>query len=426
MEDTAHELFLHNRGKICDMLTQSPLDNFENITTIFKNLEWKYGVGYTTKLIIGSLGYESNKQMALYTIPTTEFCHIIGALQIITGKKYVHEFFAGLGLFSGVYEKYCRKFCENFGDTAMLACDGERCMETISTVKYFDVTKKSIERYIIDKTQFDNAICVALIPTLIKGVLGMFVDICNPECMVIVVPEDEKMSIIDEITSKPERNNKYHTLVLKTKIISRYDNYSFPNRRPKIDTIIISKRDITRDEIVQVLKDKLKVNEQIIMSCEPDNENDVERIIEECIENHILPKWTHNLVKEEKEEILKTCCKLLFDFPGNIENVFYAFLTTTIKDMVEFREYVNMKPRPPLHCSTEKFIEYKQIYTQLSNNYSQVINEFKERGILPSWIDDKKHAILYIYFDYESSSKKWKVSKETFENYIRSYIPLEN
>lgn len=415
-EEIFYKTFTENRPEIGRLLEQNMHYNF--LTNVFRKLG-SIDNNCVKNMLLGLIGYECNKQMALYTIPTIEFMDVVYSLQIILDKYSVIEMYSGLGLFSHLYSKYTEeKIKLEYPKTEIFTYDGDRCIETHSTSYYHDVEKTSFEQFIIDKDPLEGNICIAIMPDYnIHKSLRMFIEVCKPGCLVIVVNKDDKNLILENIPSE-----QYHVLCLDTKIISYLDYYLEECKDySHTCTIIVSPINITESVIRMVSHEILMSPEDIIVN---DTLDENEYIFNDCVMNHLFPKWMLQMSLEDKAKVLQSVYRLLWQHPGQIEKQFYAFINSNISNLEEFWDYINWKPRPPIFCTKEKYIEYKKIYLHIINN--EPLTDLIKCGIIPSWINDVKSALLYTYLEYESKNKLWKLNEEAFKRIMTEYDELFN
>lgn len=414
-DEIFYKTFTEFRPNIGKLLEQNMHYSF--LTNIFRKLG-RDNIDCVKNMLLGLSGYECNKQMALYTLPTIEFMDIIYSLQIILDKYSVIELYSGLGLFSHLYSKYAdEKTKLGYPKTEIFTYDGDRCMETHSPIYFHNVEKASLEQFIIDKNILENYICTAIMPDYnIHKSLQMFIENCKPGCMVVVVNKDDKDLILENIPS-----GKYNVLCLNTKIISYLDYYLDDKDYQHTCTIIISPMNITENMIQLISHEILMSSEDIIINNTID-EN--ECVFNDCVMNNLFPKWMLQIKIEDKIRVLKSIHELLWQHSGQVEKQFYTFITSNISSMEEFWDYVNWKPRPPIFCTKEKYIEYKKIYMHIMNNIP--LEDLSRCGIIPSWINDTKSALLYTYLEYESKNKYWKLNEEEFKRVMLEYDDLFN
>jgi len=413
-----YDTFTTKRNNICELLKKNC--EYTYLTWMFNELESVYP-NSVKNLLLGLSGYECNKNMALYTLPTIDFMHIIFALQIILDKFNIVELYAGLGLFSGLYASYIKnkntstntnnETDEDDKDeqTKIATFDAGRCLETHTNILYSNVKKMSLESFIIKNTSLEQSICVALMPTNIDKHIQLFLSVCQPNCFVIIIDEVDKDKLINSVT-----NEDYHLLFLKTNVISYLDYYENNKKYPRTCICVISHEVITEDMINLLVVESMMFNrgENKIES------NEIEKIIIDGNKKHIFPNWICELNINEKNDVIKKIYNLQSS-QTEITNDLFEFIYNNINDMNELDEYINWKPIQPIKCTKKQFIEYRNIYRQLITNNN--LSELKYVGILPKWIDELKEAIIYIFLEYEIDRYDWKINKENFNTYVQRF-----
>lgn len=354
--------------------------------------------------------------MAIYSIPSQEFMDVIYSLQCAFDVNNIVELYAGMGLFAHMYTKYTtRKTNNGFHNTTITAYDSGTCFETQSQNKYYDVKKESFEQLYLNRTTLYDTICVALMPSYdMYDSLRNFFDICRPECLVLVVNKDDTQKICENIPSE-----RYNFITFTSKIITCLDYYLDNADYSHADTIIISRIKIGVADIQQIANVILAKTESIEIKC--NNEpNDI--VFNDCIMHQMFPKWMLNIPIDTKKIIMNDVYQLLKPFSKKIETNFFDFVTDNITSLDEFWEYMKWKPRPPIFCTKEKFVEYRTIYRHIIN--CKPLDELKQYGIIPHWIDNIKSALLYTYLEYESLNKDWKINKRIFDQIMTEYNTL--
>jgi hypothetical protein len=432
------DIFTHHRQYISDLL--NTVSDYDDLVVIFNNI-CATGNKYTEqihqvtpypldiakyemcgRLLLGFEGYEHNKQSTLYTLPTTEFMNVVYSIQVILDKYNVVELFSGMGLFSNMYNKFAlKKQDSGFPQTNMVAYDSGTWLETSFPHKYFPVEVQSIEKCIIDNTQHFNDVCVALMPHKLEKYLKIFLDVCNPACLIVVVPLIDVEKYTDVV-----RTTSYKYTVVNVKMISYLDYFGLPQCEScnHTTTIIIARNIIPQQSIDMVTKEILMSGGTIILpeansaSTEFASQksvfvNDIDeetKIINDCVCGNMFPQWMAFSSPAEKKEILHLMRQIFLSRHTR------RFIRDNIGSLDDLKEYIAMKPHPINNCTHEKFVEYKKIYNCLKN--LDDLHSMQERGVFPEWIQTLDDAYTYLYLDYTDINKTWKENEHNFRNYI--------
>ena len=68
---------------------------------------------------------------------------------------------------------------------------------------------------------------------------------------------------------------------------------------------------------------------------------------------------------------------------------------------------------------------YRHVHQIPSENSNQMTDDMLHKiGIIPSWITTKKAALLYLYLEYESDHKMWKINESSFNKYMLDYAEM--
>lgn len=408
------DTFKYNRLQLSTILNVNNeygylVEIFSQITKNYPNNEQhKYEI--MRKLMMGCEGYEHNKQSSIYAIPTSELIHLVYAMQVLTDKYETVELFAGMGLFSNMYETFANKKCESgFPRTQITAYDGDFWSETSNKKKFYNVVEKSIETLLTERHDMNNAICVAIFPHNILGVLVLFLETLTPECLILVIPKDHERRVVDALNETAYKASRF-----EIKNITYIDYYGLPECEhiQHSVTLVISKYQMIESQISSVIKDILLFDKDICVNV-PEQSGDritVQRIINDYIYSDMFPEWMAYVSHEDKSEILHKLAG-----SGINQDIVY-FIRNNITNMEEFNEYINWKPLKPVRCSKDKFNEYKRIYTRLKT--IDDIIYFKENGTFPDWIINIEDAYMYLYLDYTTSIKLWKENENTFRQRV--------
>lgn len=415
------DIFTHYRQYIPDVF--NTVSDYDDIASIFNNIcannkkcieivspitphpndLTKYEI--CGKLLLGFEGYEHNRQSTLYTLPTTEFMNVVYAVQVILDKYNVVELFSGMGLFSNMHNAYAtKKQSLGFPHTNITAYDSGTWLETSCPHKYFPVEIESIEKCIIDNKQHSDNICVALIPYKLEQYLKIFLDVCVPACLIVVIPLTDTQKYIDIIQS-----TGYNYTLINVKMISYLDYFGLQQYEScnHTTTIIITRDVINTQSIDIVTKDILMSQKSVFVN----NIDEETKIINDCICGNMFPQWMSFVSLDEKKEILHLMTQIFLSRHTR------RFIRDTIISFDELKEYIAMKPHPINNCTHEKFIEYKNIYRSLKN--LDDLHGMQEIGIFPEWIQTIDDAYMYLYLDYTDTNKKWKECEHNFRQYVR-------
>lgn len=400
------DIFTHYRQHIPDVL--DTISDYDDIAIIFNsfcaNNPEKYEM--CGRLLLGFEGYEHNRQSTLYTLPTTEFMNVVYAIQVILDKYNVVELFSGMGLFSNMYSKYVpKKQSSGFPQTNITAYDSGTWLETSSQHKYFPVEVESIEKCIIDNKQYSDNICVALMPHKFENNLKIFLNVCVPACLIVVIPLIDVQKYIDVI-----QTTGYNYTPVNVKMISYLDYFGLPQCEScNHTTTIIITRDVINAQSIDM------TTKEILMSQKPVFVNNVDeetKIINDCICGNMFPQWMSLVSLDEKKELLRLMTRIF------LSRHTIRFIRDNVNSLDELKEYIAMKPHPINNCTHEKFIEYKNIYKNLKTLDN--LRVMQEIGIFPEWIQTMDDAYVYLYLDYTDTNKKWKENERSFRNYIGS------
>lgn len=356
-------------------------------------------------LFLGKLGPESNKQRAIYELPTEELLTILEFICDFLNIKHVEEIAAGQGLLSCMLKYHLGD------DYTVNATDGSRWMETNFHNKYYPVASKLFLSYCLDNTiNFDdNLVIVSWPPEKDISDFLKFIEIKNPKNIVIIgCPQDK---YIINLRSQLNIIN-YSSFGIPVKQLCYRDYFKYNNYFPKTSSrssIIFATRDTTNINNM-LLQMKLKHNDCLCQKVTMISDKLIlQDIIVNYFKNYYLVDSLHD--NQKFKELLKYCLKLLrieieINFPKYLKKYSeFIFWATKI-----------IKYKYPLKITTrEKFKEYKTNINILEHTENP-LTQLKENGIIPIWVNNIDDAEKCIWLEFSYSSKKWKESRSLFIN----------
>lgn len=415
-----YEALTHCRHELPQFLMQYKCCDYAYLSNLFAEItQSKDDSCVLRKLLHGLEGYEHNKQMALYSIPTVEFMSMIYSLQVLTDRYNVVELFSGMSLFSGIYTRFAEgKEISNYPKTNVTALDSNTWLETSNEHKYFQTEKCSIEKCITNHPDLNSSVCVAIFPHKFEQFLPIFFDTCHPDSVVVVIPKSDTETYMALATG-----TLYKALCVNPKLITYLDYCYLPDgldvRHSR--TIIYTKTDVHERSLQIISNEILQYNCKIMMEEQADSATE---ITHDCISINLFPLWMCHLNVNEKNEALSELQRV-----HNVPKMF-IMIRDNIKNMDELREYLTWKPSPPLACVQSRFNEFRNLYRRIGHEGE--LEKMKNECIFPEWIRTIDDAYDYLYLDYdmtiEDPNKLWKENENAFHQYIEnmSQMLVEN
>lgn len=354
-------------------------------------------------LFLGTFGLESNKQKAIYELPTEELLTILKYICEFLEINNIEELCAGQGILSHMLSHY-------LGDNYTVnATDGFRWIETTSRKRYYNVTKKLFLNYCLDNTvNFDDKLLIiSWMPDKDIQDFHKLLEMKTPKNLVIIgCPTDKH---IVELRTKL-KNLGYSGVNIPVKQLCYRDyfkdNKYFPEDSCRSSMMFVTKEIEIEKLNTLLLNIKLKYNDCLCKK--------IDNISDKCILQDIIIRYIDNfyLINELDNEskfkkILKYCKQLMKKGSITIPNY--------LENYNEFMFWVKkaLQSKYPLKIiSRDKFKEYEGLITILENDNG--LNELKEIDVLPDWIDSVTTAEKYIWLEYSNHSKKWKQTRNSF------------
>lgn len=420
IESSLHEqlynILTNDRSKLPSFLEQN--GSYNSLKNIIKKLEIHYEKDHPNEhlwkdLLLGKVGNESNKQKAIYELPTKELINSISIVCTLLGITDVEEIMAGQGLLS--------KIINDNTELNVCATDGDRWIECIGQPKYYSVESKLVLEYITNSnnnTLFNKTLII--ISWIAKNSLNDFIKFINKETPPYIMVlgdnnKDKKFNIylrhlgikyfkieipIKQISYKDYFHNNivrnenicYSTMTLYIKrttcsnALELFDEYMLPD---------IFESNMC--ELLQIYTDKILIQDLIIAGK--------------------LPHSMLNYINTPLFNELKQICKEYLLFKNKLHMQF-------IETIEEFRFFVNKMKKKlyPISSinirSRTKFLEYKQLVeSDIHNNMVTLIR----KGVLPYWISNIDDAEAFLFLDYSLKDKKWKENISTFRTKLHQY-----
>lgn len=399
---------IYNRKEICELPEYIVKYGYhQNLINVLREMELDYEyptkLSYIHDILLGKIGYEYNKQMAIYELPTIELLELISKIVILFDITELEEVMAGLGLLSQTLQMYFQK--EDI-DCDIKATDGHRWIETSGEPTYFPVEKKLLLQYVIEEEYIEsNKMFVfswigknCLLEENQPNEFLVFMDKIEPPVVLLIGNESLYESVLSKLS------NEYLCCVCKTDQICYRDYINQDKYVQNSSTILLvhkHKMSIpTIDELELVLNsDDIRVEKKIKQKTSHD-------IFYDMIGHKLLPQWCNELNEEEQNIFIELYKNSEFDeIPDYIQSyddyMFVQKLTNT-----------------PSFANKNKFQEFKYLYNIIETS---TLYNLKIKYILPKWIFTREMAKKFVFTDYSTKEKSWK---ESFPKFISKFNEL--
>jgi hypothetical protein len=410
-----YHTFKHHREDLSTFLKQNC--EYSYLKDLFIQMEFhkKKTNNLLSKLFLGQIGEESNKQKAIYELPTNELLTLIqficDYLQIVN----IEELAAGQGLLSCML-KY--KLGQNYN---IKATDGSRWIETNSLIKYDSVEKKLFLNYWSDNTNFsDKLVIISWVPNNDLDNLKALISKKKPPSIMLIGEKytDTMIKISNHLLQQ-----NYRLVGIPCKQISYRDYEYSESEYVPTSSITFATLDDSLNLKEMLLKIKFMYGHCL---CQKQPKYNEKKIIHDLVNIQIIPPKVEEILNtlsqteniNDVREFIILICKAInkkFDIPPYISN------------FVDLKLWYNKKINnrfPLLIHSEKKFKEYKNLMNILNSNNG--VANMKQEGLLPEWILNREGGENYIWLDFSTENKKWKFSSHSFANELNHVMRHTN
>lgn len=394
-----YEIFTGNRLCLVNFLKEH--GDYATLINIFRQFHKKrmmgiFNLSVLKELMLGELGTESNKQEAIYELPTRELLFLIHTISRLCGIEKICEHTAGMGLVSRMLE-------ESGASIPIEATDGYRWIQTLGKKRFFNVTDKLLMQEILDGPNIFQGNILDLFvwpcPTILKE-FSDYLRYCAPKYIIIIGEMRMYKPMISEIFEK----GGYKVQEFAVQQISFRDCITSTCTLNKSSVFFATKAEtiISADEIKQFASEFFKINLEI----KDVYENTDENVLLEMKEYGYI----HPIILEQEESTKK---ELIIKNAKLMENNFYgcpSFLKNIQEIHFWFTHILSKTNRLPKRCYTkEKFYEYYELVNKINLlNLSDLYLEY----IVPEYILTTENALNFIWLDFHTdiTNKRWKES----------------
>lgn len=388
-----YDIFKKDRMKLPQFLLQH--GSFDSLQNLFEHIDKNKPDHPINQLLLGNIGTESNKQKAIYELPTFELLNTIKMVCKLLSINKVEEICAGMGLLS-------RMLAEKT-DLEVEATDGLRWIDTCSVQKYYDVQRKFILEYILDHESYnDRLLIISWVPDNGVDDFIKLVERKRPKQILFI----GNIRLSAPIVKIMEEQNGYNVIHLPVKQMC----YSEP-----INIDVLPKNCYRSVSTLCVYDNMTISKKQIKVTTGPQNFNKLTKkmsdkmVIYNLVLLNLFPRWVTNYIYDIGDTGKKLFDNLTICLCERISIPKY------VKNDEDFDFWFNkkiMRHYPILITDYSKFKEYKELILLLEGeNGLEILHEI---GVVPLYINSINIAEQFIWLDYSTADKSWKQSKDSF------------
>lgn len=401
---------IHDRKEVCELPEFLVKYGYhQNVVNTLREMELENEhttkLSYIHELLLGKIGFEHNKQMAIYELPTIELLDLISKIVSIFDITEIEEVMAGLGLLAKTLELY---FAKEDVDCEIKATDGHRWIETSGEPTYFPVEKKLLLQYVIEEETIESN-KLFLFSWIGKNCLASGQDNQRNDFLLFMEKIEPPIVLLigNPLLYEPvlaRLSNDYMYCICKTEQICYRDYFHQDKYVQNSSTLVL----VHKEKMCIPTIDELT----LLLNCEDiDTEIHIKpktniEVFHDMIGHKLLPQWCNELDEGQQIKFIQLYKDSEFDE-----------IPDYIQSLTDY-EFVNSLTNVPLFSNKLKFQEFKQLYDLIS---SQTLHSLKEKYILPKWIFTREMAKKYVFTDYSTKEKSWK---ESFPKFIAKFNEL--
>ncbi|AYV76924.1 MAG: hypothetical protein Barrevirus4_8 [Barrevirus sp.] len=390
--------------------------SYNHLINLLKLIESNNGV--IADLFLGLTGLESNKQRAIYELPTYELLSVLKCICETLNIRSIEEIGSGQGLLAHMLNYHL-----NDPTYSVLATDGCRWIETSHNKKYYDVTNKFFLNYCLEELQDNKLLIVSWLP---EDDIADFVKIVKTgkyhNIVIIGCPFSNYIYDLLIDLELSELGYKVIGMPIKQICFQDYfkDNKYFDNNCCRSTTILITS--LPDNQVNNLLLTiKLKEGKNL---CKKIVTIKDKIIIQDLIKSN---KCSYLLPHLDNDNKLKKISKCFLEIIRDNYDVFplHPYLKK-YGEFVFWCKKVKEHKFPTNILTREKFKEYVRALNILNSDNG--VTKLKEKGIISSWVpdNDKVMAEKCIWLDHSRTSKTWKQSINTFNTVFSQVFSLTN
>jgi hypothetical protein len=393
-----------NRGDVAKFLEENgSYDTLKQCIKTIEEMKKDKNRNIFSDMCLGKMGLETNKQRAIYELPTHELVNVINTITNLLNVDTVEEMCAGQGLLS--------KMLQQLTELNVKATDGKQWIQTYNNDTYVDVETKLVSQHRYDNDNTNKLLVVSWIPEKSIYDFVSVIEVKKPNQFILIGERNDK-TICDIINRV--KLLRYKVINIPVKQICYRDYYAnnvfFPD-------------DSCRSSLTLVVRDNIDINlKKIKATC--GSENFCERLreysdkmyLQDLVVMEILPEWCMNVLTNhttEREMVMfvkdiSECFLKKYIIPHYIRNN---------NEFVFWLSQVNTGWYPSLIKKHSKFVEYKN-YIEILESESG-LQKLQEKNVLPDWVSNMNLARNYMWLDFSDNQKTWKESYNTFIHKLR-------
>jgi len=406
-----YDILKYDRSRIPFFLSQ--YGKYETLRSLLikieKNIEHDGNI--IKDLFLGEIGYERNKQMALYELPTLELIEVIDIICKILEIKTIEEICGGIGLVS--------KMLKLNTNLEINCTDGMKWIQTNGEQKYTNVGEKLISNYVIENHNFENKMLLtAWLPHNGVNDFKKLIYYQKPKIMVIIgeIYQQDYDAIMDSLVSM-----NYNILNIPVKQIC-YRDYYYKNT--------LLPEECCRSSLILCVSQNIDkiINQKLIedmgsrdLFCKIIKTYTDKLYLQDLIVEGKLPKFVTELLFNNDRKL----CRFIkmVDIIYKKKYIIPKFINN-YKDFKFWYQKVKYHKYPTKIETYEKFREYQQLCNMLTE---EGINKMKSEYILSNWVRSTTTAEQFLWLEFSTTVKDWKESRRKFRRRLNHTLhSMEN
>lgn len=408
--------FMYSRQSIPEFITK--YGKYDTMIELFKK-SYEYLIKirsyksnkFIKNLLLGELGYESNKQTALYELPTLELISVIVTIIDMLNISNIEEIYSGIGLMSELLRLFYIKYEKllKYGRPNLKSSDGKYWMETSGNT-FCGIIKKDFFDILSNENDKNECYIASWPSKECYDYFKDFIQLKSPKLFILIGEHN--------LFDYSDTYENYYKLDIPLKQICYSDNMSHIGKSShsymrcyiKETEVNLTNENIL-EKTLELFKTHLNIDNLII----DDFVVNYDTIKNELINNDKMPKIISTLDNSKMQNMIDIIVK------NKLTNYKLPLFLNSLEEIYFWLSMLKLNIHPNVN-TRDKFLEFYKLYSYTTTMDGILI--LIENHHIPAWAISKRLARLCIALDYsiDINDKAWKVSINEAEKRWRTLL----